>query len=228
LFFVIAMMVAVLTFLMIKIVPEMEQIFDEFDTRLPMITELAVGVSYMFTRYLGVPIVIALVVLLLGLSIAAVCYLADVPMLRPWGELVFRGRTTAHVLRILAVATRERQSLARALIWLAHVYPSATIRRRLSGAASAVNSGIDWRDALADAEIVTPSEQGLLKAAERAGNLPWALQQIAKRRERRAVYRWATVLQIAYPAAILLLGGFVAFYVIALFVPIVQLIQSLA
>jgi type II secretory pathway component PulF len=126
------------------------------------------------------------------------------------------------------VATRERQSLARALIWLAHVYPSATIRRRLGAAASAVNSGIDWRDALAEARIVTPSEQGLLKAAERAGNLPWALQQIAKRRERRAVYRWATVLQIAYPAAILLLGGFVAFYVIALFVPIVQLIQSLA
>jgi type II secretory pathway component PulF len=47
------------------------------------------------------------------------------------------------------------------------------------------------------------------------------------RREKRAVYRLATALQILYPAAILLLGAFVMFYVVALFVPLVKLIEGL-
>jgi type IV pilus assembly protein PilC len=228
LLFVLAMMVAVLTFIMIKIVPEFQKIFSEFELSLPRITDLAVWVSHLFTQYLGAPIVMALGLVFLGTMIVAICYLADVPVLRPLVELVFRGRATAHVLRILAVATEQRQPLARALNWLAHVYPLAMTRSRLYQAAGQVNSGADWRDALATARIVSASEQGLLKAAERAGNLPWALRQIAKRRDRRAVYRLATVLQIAYPLAILLLGGFVGFYVIALFIPLVQLIQSLA
>jgi type II secretory pathway component PulF len=213
---------------MIKIVPEFEKIFEEFDVSLPRITQIAVFVSQLFTRYFGAPIVMALSLVFLGTIIVSLCYLADIPVLRPWIELVFRGRTTAHVLRILAVATEQRQPLASALNWLAHVYPSAALRSRLREAANQVNSGADWRDALADARIVNVAEQGLLKAAERAGNLPWALRQIAKRRDKRAIYRWATTLQIGYPLAILLLGAFVAFYVIALFVPLVHLIYGLA
>jgi type II secretory pathway component PulF len=225
--FVLAMMVAVLAFIMIKLVPEFEKIFAEFSVDMPKITQLAVSVSQLFTQYFGAPIVMALVLLVFGSFIVAFCYLADLAVLRPWGEALFRGRATAHVLRILAVTTEQRQSLSHALTWLAHVYPSAALRSRLTAAANQVNSGAG-RDALVDARIVTAAEHGLLQAAARAGNLPWALRQIARRRERRAVYRWATVLQIAYPAAILLLGAFVAFYVIALFVPIVQLIYGLA
>jgi type IV pilus assembly protein PilC len=157
----------------------------------------------------------------------ALCYLADVPVLQPWADLLFRGRSTAHVLRILAVAAEQRQPLTYALNWLAHVYPSARLRSRLIATAAAVNAGGDWRDALAAARLVTRAEQGLLKAAERAGNLSWALRQIASRRDKRAVYRWSTVLQIAYPIAILLLGAFVGFFVIALFVPLVRLITGL-
>jgi type II secretory pathway component PulF len=67
-----------------------------------------------------------------------------------------------------------------------------------------------------------------LKTAERAGNLPWILRQIAVRREKRAVYRLASALQVMYPVVILLLGSFVGFFVISLFIPLVKLIEGLA
>jgi type IV pilus assembly protein PilC len=118
--------------------------------------------------------------------------------------------------------------LAHALVWLAHVYPSAPVRSRIARAAAAVGAGLDWHAALAEARVVTAAEEGLLRASGRTGNLPWALTQIAARRERRTVYRLATALQILYPVAILLLGGLVGFYAVSLFVPLVQLIAGLS
>jgi type II secretory pathway component PulF len=163
----------------------------------------------------------------LGAIAVGICYLFDIPVLRPWHDLLFRGRPTAHVLRILAVATEQRQPLAQALHWIAHMYPSMPMRSRLGPVAAAVSAGADWRDALLKANVVTRAEHALLKTAERVGNLPWALRQIARRREKRAVYRLATALQILYPLAILLLGGFIGFYVLSLFMPLVQLIYGL-
>jgi type II secretory pathway component PulF len=225
--FVILSMGVVLTFLMIKIVPEFEKIFEEFDLELPQISMAAIRFSIVYVDYLGIPVVIGMVVLLLGAITVGLCYLWDMPVLRPWGDLLFRGRPTAHVLRVLAVATEQRQPLAQALQNVAGVYPSMPIRGRLQRASGDVNSGADWREALRKVRVITSAEQALLTTAERAGNLPWALRQIAMRREKRAVYRLATALQILYPAAILLLGAFVMFYVVALFVPLVKLIEGL-
>jgi type II secretory pathway component PulF len=91
-----------------------------------------------------------------------------------------------------------------------------------------VRAGTDWRDALASAQFISHSERALLKAAERAGNLPWALRQIALRREKRAVYRLAAAVQVLFPMAILVFGAFVAFFVVSLFIPTISLIDGLA
>ena len=226
--FVLLIMVVVLTFIMIKVVPEFEQIFWEFDVELPQITLLAISFSDFFTQYLAAPIGLTLAALILGAIVVGICYLSDVPVLRPWGDLLFRSRGTPHVLRILAVATDQRQPLDDVLDRLARVYPSAPLRSQLSRAAIAVREGSDWRDALLGARVVTKAEQGLLKTAERARNLPWALRQIARRREKRTVYRLVIALQVLYPLAILLFGAFVGFYVVSLFVPLVELTRGLA
>jgi type IV pilus assembly protein PilC len=225
--FVLLMMVVVLSFIMIKIVPEFEKIFQEFDLELPAVSIAAVRFSGVYIQFLAVPLGVGLLVLVLGAVTVGLCYLCDLPVLRPWSDLLFRGRATAHVLRILAVATEQRQPLSQALHNVARVFPSMPIRERLRRAAATVEGGADWRDALRNGRLITPAEQALLAIAERAGNVPWALRQIARRREQRALYRLATALQILYPAAILFLGAFVGFYVVALFVPLVKLIEGL-
>jgi type II secretory pathway component PulF len=226
--FIVLTMLVVLSFIMIKIVPEFEKIFQEFDLELPAISILAIQFSDLYVQFLGIPLALGLIVVLLGGVTVGVCYLWDIPVLKPWSDLLFRGRTTAHVLRILAVAAEQRQPLAQALLNVSRVYPSMPIRDRLVNSAAAVNTGADWRDALRNTRLVSGAEQALLAAAERAGNLPWALRQIARRREKRAVYRLATALQLLYPAAILALGAFVGFYVVALFVPLVRLTEGLS
>ena len=193
---VMLVMFGVLTFLIIKIVPEFDKIFDEFEVELPAITQLAIAISYFFVHYLAAPTILALTVFALGAVVVGICYLCDVPVFRGWTDRLFHGRRTADILRILAVATEQRQPLAVVLQRLAVVYPSSTIRRQLEPASLAVESGANWLDALGKSRIVSGAEEALLKASERAGNLPWALRQIAKRREKRAVYRLASALQI--------------------------------
>jgi type IV pilus assembly protein PilC len=225
---VVTVMFGILTFVMIKIVPAFEQIFQEFGVDLPAMTQLAVRVSSLFVNYLAVPAVLGFVALLLGSGIVGVCYLCDFAVLRPLTDSWFRGRRLGDILRILAVATEERQPLADVLNRVALDYPSATIRRQLVPAAIALRGGTDWYEALFKSRIISGAELALLKTAERTGNLPWTLRQIAVRREKIAVYRLASALQVMYPLVILLLGSFVGFFVISLFIPLVQLIEGLA
>jgi type IV pilus assembly protein PilC len=226
--FIVMIMATVLTFIMIKIVPEFRSIFEEFDLELPQLTHQAIFVSEYFARYAAAPIGLAGALFILGAILVGICYLCDIPVLRPWTDLLFRRRRLAHLLRILSVATEQRQPLAEVLRRVCLVFPSLPVRNQLRPAVVSVRAGTDWRDALLAAQIITNSERALLKAAERAGNLPWALRQIAARREKRAVYRLVAAVQVLFPFAILAFGGFVAFFVVSLFIPLVKLIHGMA
>src|SRR4029077_3894860 len=94
------------------------------------------------------------------------------------GDQLFRGRSTADVLRIIAVATESRQSLSAVLSRLASVYPSAATRRRLAPVAKSVMAGEDWRVALYQGRFISQAERSLLGTAQQVGNLPWALRSI--------------------------------------------------
>jgi type IV pilus assembly protein PilC len=225
---VLTLMSLILTFVMIKIVPSFSQIFQEFGLDLPAPTQLAVRLSSLFVKFLAVPVILGFVILVLGAIIVGICYLCDFAVLRPFTDRWFRGRRLADILRILAVATEERQPLADVLNRVAFDYPSATIRRQLAPAAAALRAGTQWHEALLKSRVVSGAEVALLKTAEQAGNLPWTFRQIAQRREKRAVYLLASALQIFYPIIILLLGSFVGFFVISLFIPLVKLIEGLA
>jgi type II secretory pathway component PulF len=188
---------------------------------------LAIVLSMQFATYLAAPLATAISILIVGGIVIGICYLCDVPVLRPFGDMVFRNRATSHVLRILALAAELRHPFSHVLSGLAFVYPSPVMRSRLSPVAVAVEAGANWCDTLSKSRLISQAESALLKSAERAGNLPWALRQIATRRQKRTMYRLHAAVHVVYPLVILAFGAFVGFYVIALFVPIVSLIQSL-
>ena len=68
----------------------------------------------------------------------------------------------------------------------------------------------------------------ILQAAQRVGNLPGALREMADSVRRRLAYRVQAAAQMLFPPIVILMGLVVLFIVAALFVPIVALIQRLA
>lgn len=225
---VLLIMFLILTFVLIKIVPEYANIYAEFDLELPAMTQLVVTSSNYFVHYLAPPAIFLIGVIGLAGVVIWACYLGGFAPLRPIIDRVFRSRRTASVLRILAVAAEERTPLGEALGRMALTHPSAVVCRSLHQAANLVNDGGDWADALGATKIVSTKEVTLLKSAQHTGNLPWALRQIADRRVKLTMYRIASLINVIYPFVIVFLGSVVGFYVIGLFIPIVKLINGMA
>jgi type IV pilus assembly protein PilC len=220
--------VVLLTFIMIKIVPEFVKIFYEFGLDLPKTTQLLIAFSEFVVEVLALPIAASMFLLFLAAAVVAICYLCDEPPFQWLFDRLFRGRRIADVLRIIALATENHESLPDVLNRVASVYPSKVIRKQITRAAVDVSAGLDWREALRNARIITSAEERLLTTAETVGNLPWALREIASQREKRIVYWFANRLQVFYPLIILTLGLLVGFYAISLFIPLIKLISGLS
>jgi type II secretory pathway component PulF len=76
--------------------------------------------------------------------------------------------------------------------------------------------------------LLSPPEVRLLATAEKLGNRPWVLHQLAEAKRRRTQWRLARLSEFAMPLAVLLLGVFVLIVALAIFQPLVLLIDSLA
>jgi protein transport protein HofC len=76
--------------------------------------------------------------------------------------------------------------------------------------------------------LIGQAEYSVLQAAQRVGNLPWALREMAAGSHRRLVYRLQAWLQILFPLVILVYGAVVGVFVVAYFAPLVALIERLS
>ena len=144
----------------------------------------------------------------------------------PLEPLLIRFDRSA-VLGSLSLLVAREHDLPYALGVLANAYPKHGIRLRLRSAALALASGQPWIESLRRQGLVSSADASVLSAAERVGNLPWAMHELADANERRAIYRIETVMAIGMPIVILLLGCMVAVIVIGWFMPLVALITNL-
>jgi hypothetical protein len=75
--------------------------------------------------------------------------------------------------------------------------------------------------------LLNPREVRVLESAERVGNRPWALKQLALHRKRQTTRRISRWTDLALPLAVLLMGGFVLFQALGVFGPLISILQSL-
>jgi type II secretory pathway component PulF len=215
---------ASLTFVMVKIVPAFIKIFSDFDAELPPLTVALIQSCDWFAYYGWPPLLLAL----LGLACFIALWSLDiVGWLPPPLNTLSRRKEAAIVLRSLAVATETNRPLEPALAALAEYYPSMVVRTRLRLALAQVARGGSWPESLRDQGLLRRGELALIASAQRVGNLPWALREVAESIERRLalhLHRW---LEITVPILVLLIGAMVMLIVIGLFLPLISLIERL-
>jgi protein transport protein HofC len=213
----------VVPFMMIKIIPEFRKIFEEFDAELPGITQIVIGVANTFFHFwflLG-PVLFILFTVLLIQFVSGARW--NVPLVN-W---LTRRLDTAAVLEALALSAERNLAFAAAIDTLARWYPKGWIRRRLRGVLGDLKAGIDWSQSLARRGLIREVELAVFLAAGRAGNLAWALREMAESNRRRLYYRLYMAAQVLFPMAILALGLLVMIYVVSCFLPLISLIQNL-
>jgi type II secretory pathway component PulF len=217
----------VVTFLMLKIVPSFEKIFKEFGVQMPAMTQAVIAGARLFTAlwFLSVPLLPVFGLLLLYAVFRYAGLLAwDLPGMGP----LTRRLDTALIFDALALAAGHQRPLPEAVECLARTYPKPPIRRRLFRALADIHGGRDWCESLRDQGLMKQADRAILQAAQRVGNLPWALREMADSNRRRLAYRLYALVQILFPAVILLFGLAVMFFVVGMFVPLITLIWRLA
>ena len=220
-----ALVLVVQTFLLLKIIPIMAHMHHSISGELPMSTQqLAatanVGTSefYLFVAFVS----IGLVALAVGVVWLLGFPLRSLPLIRRlWWRV-----DCSWVMRWLAAGVRQDRPILETLRLLASYFPQPTIRHRLKKSAQRVEQGGHWCDGLLRSQLIRKKESAVFKAAEKVGNLSWALDEMAD----SAIRRWTMQLQvwtnIAFPLLVIVLGCVVLFALLGAFTPLVSLIKA--
>ncbi|MBN1395389.1 MAG: type II secretion system F family protein, partial [Pirellulales bacterium] len=206
------------------IVPKFKKIFLDFDAELPAATEWLVSVGRYCEHYwwLFVPMLTLMIVLMLY---PVARYFGWNPPGMGW---ITRRLDAADVLDGLSMVARQRTPMPDGLTALAQSTPRWNIRELLRRAAGDVENGRGWAESLFARGLIRRADLAVIRSAEQAGNLPWALGELAQSNRRRFAYRLQAAVQTAFPIVIIGFGMIVGFVVIALFMPLIQLITAMS
>jgi type II secretory pathway component PulF len=219
----------ILIFVMLKIVPVFNKMFDDFGLKLPPMTQQVVDLSRWFVDSgLAIGAVLLCIPLAALLIAGALYYVGALTRNLPLVAWLCRRFDSAVILRSLALVVERGYPIPRALRILAEHYPLSRVGRRLHFAVNDIESGAPWLATLRKYRFLHAAEVAVLQAAERAGNLPWALEELADSALRRQVYYLQAWYNIVFPIALLGFGFLVSFFVISMFMPLISLISGLS
>jgi type II secretory pathway component PulF len=219
-------LVVLLTYLLIRVLPIYQELTEQFQSQLPTVTVRLIDFAGLFATYwyLALPICMVFGLIFVGGVLAYVGIpLRRFPILR---RFLWRA-DAATILHLLGIAVREGRPIAESSRLLASYFVQPGPRRSLERAAAKMNKGGAWWEALRQVGIVSTSQSRLLAAAERAGNLPWAMDEMAASMTRRVAYRTRAWVTAIIPVLILIFGFGVLLVAVAIYAPLVKLIQWL-
>jgi len=222
------------TFLMVYIVPKFESIFKEMlgeDETLPALTRLVITASVIIKDHF---IAVAIGLILLFLAVKFIkktkqgAYVSDLLFIKmpPFNSLVIRS-TVARVSRTLGTLMDSGVSVLQALQIARETSGNAVVSRAMQDVHDAVKEGEGMSRPLQSAGVFPPIVVSMVEVGEETGALPSMLTRIADVYEEevdRAVEGLTAILE---PLTIVLLAVVVGTIVIAMFLPLIKLIEQI-
>jgi general secretion pathway protein F len=219
--------VAVVTGLLVFVVPQVVRVFENTQQTLPLLTRGLIAVSN-FVRNWGLYALAVLVAAVLAARAAlrgeAVRarwhrFLLKVPLV---GAL-FRGMNTARLASTLAILVGSRVPLRTALRASEGSVSNLPMRGALAEAGQRVEQGSTLARALGASRLFPPLMVHMIASGEASGKLGEMLERIASQQSRELERRISALLTLLEPLLILVMGAVVLVIVLAILQPIFEL-----
>lgn len=218
---------AVVSGLMIWVVPQVITVFENAQQSLPWATRVLMTLSAAIERFgpwLLLPPALLIVAALVIFRTPMLHARWQALMLRPpvLGRLI-RATETARFARTLALLVSSAVPLLEALNIAAHVVENSALREALAQVAVRVREGQGLARALEESGQFPPVALRLIASGEKSGRLDAMLFDAAVQQERELDTALGVASAALGPGVILLVGALVLFIVLAILLPIFSL-----
>jgi type IV pilus assembly protein PilC len=235
--------------IMVFIVPKFSTIFNEFDTEMPWLTKFLIS----FSKWMGGPILGLLGdTYNEGQIIPGLVYLALLPILAWIGLVLIRktegGRmfvdqcvliipvfgglvrktTIAKFTRTLGTLIRAGVPILDAIIITRDTTGNAVFQAALTQVHGSVRQGESFAEPLRQTRVCDPIVTNMIDVGEETGDLDKMLMKVADNYDDEVDTMVASLVSLLEPVMVVVLGGIVGGIVLALFLPMVTLIQAAA
>ncbi len=224
----------IVTFIMVFVVPKFRDIFQDFGTKLPAVTEALINISTWFAQgsppgwvvILFSPIILLLVFKLIRQS-AVGRYILDVITLKipVLGQLVGKS-AVARFTRTLGTLVAAGVPILEALAITKATSGSEVYARMLQRVHDGIREGDSFANPLRASRTVDPIVVNMVDVGEETGELDKMLMKVADNYDDEVDTLVASLVSLLEPIMVVSLGLIVGFIVVALFLPLVALIQG--
>lgn len=226
-FVLIGVAIAVVTALMVFVVPEMVGIFAQTKTDLPPLTVALIATSDFLTNHgwiLGLAIVVLVITIRRLLKNPNYKKLSDAVLLRiPGIRRVLIGMDTARFSSTLSILMASGVPLLDALRIAGAVMNNLVLRAASKEVAGKVQEGSSLNRALSQEEFFPPMMVHMVASGETSGELETMLERSASNQERELEATLGTVMGLFEPIMVVVMGGLVLTIVMAILLPIFDL-----
>jgi type IV pilus assembly protein PilC len=231
---VISIAVGIVSMIMIFVIPKFEDIFRDFGTKLPTITMILLKLSRWFANEYGWAYVIAfpfvfwLLIKLAKLSEGGK-YAVDVIKLKiPILGAILGKTAIARFTRTLGTLISAGVPILDALNITKETCGNEVFSRALGKVHDAIREGESFADPLRATKVCDAIVVNMVDVGEETGDLDKMLMKIADNYDNDVDVMVSSLISILEPVMVVILGFIVGFIVIALFAPMVTLIQTVS
>jgi type IV pilus assembly protein PilC len=232
---VISIAVAIVSLIMIFVIPKFIQIFKDFKVDLPAITQVLIAISLWFTPptngwayVLFSPIITMLLVKLLRMSEGGK-YAVDLVKLKiPILGGIIAKTSIARFTRTLGTLISAGVPILDALTITKETCGNEVYSRALVKVHDAIREGESMADPLRATKICDALVVNMVDVGEETGDLDKMLMKIADNYDNDVDVLVGSLISILEPIMVVVLGLIVGFIVIALFSPMIALISAVS
>ncbi|MBI4405061.1 MAG: type II secretion system F family protein [Deltaproteobacteria bacterium] len=222
--------VTVMIFLLVKVIPEISKLYGDNNAKLPELTVQVLALSswvqanYLILIAVIVSIVVGIILLqkLPGFKRVWDPFILHIPL---FGSLIKRS-SIAKFTRTLATLVASGVPLLGAFDICAKIVSNLAVRSVIQGAARAVAEGKSIAVGLAKNAIFPPMVIQMVSIGESTGKLDELLLKISEIYDDEVDDAVSAITGMIQPALIILVGGIIAFLLIAMYLPIFQLAEK--
>ncbi len=227
----VVMVLALIVFMVAYVVPQFAVLYSGLNAQLPAITVFLISFGtaareYVVAGFLG------LIISILGIRLWAQSESGKEALDRwklrtPVAGVIWVKYQVAQVSRVLSTLLVGGIPLVQSLETACTSLDSRLLRRSLETARQLVKEGQPLSQSLAKTKLFPPLSIDMIEVGESTGALPTMLSSVAEFYEDDVTTQMTAALSLIEPAIMIFMGVFVAFVLMALYLPIFSLSDSL-